>query len=335
MLDEKLNRALINAIKKKNIKKAKYLIDLGANVCEMVDGLLVLDVAKETNDEDVISFVKTKLVEEFKKVLDGKSYGDVIDALYSANKGRKNISKEEANKLGKRLLKAVDDNSLLEVKKLVSEGANLDLKDKNGTTALLKACFNDRIDMVNVLIKGGANVHIVDNQGWTCLMATGSVLVAKRLVEKGVDIEFRDDENNTALIVQAQNGKTDIVEYLIKVGANIDAQCEQGTTPLMEAIGERQWNTAELLVNEGANLDLKDVDGDNALSWGVLRENEKFVMDLIDKGGNVNNCDNKGLSLLMLAVDEKMIDLAKKIIDCGGDVNCKDKDKNTALMIAS
>ena len=54
---------------------------------------------------------------------------------------------------------------------LLQNGADVNIKNDLGTTALIRASRNGYKDVVEVLLEGGADVHQKDNDGETALMA--------------------------------------------------------------------------------------------------------------------------------------------------------------------
>lgn len=55
------------------------------------------------------------------------------------------------------------------LKKLINNGANINLVDNDEQTALHVAAANGNIKVAKLLIENGANVSSVDNYGWTAL----------------------------------------------------------------------------------------------------------------------------------------------------------------------
>jgi len=66
------------------------------------------------------------------------------------------------------------------------------------------------------------------------------------------DINIKDNNDNTALIIAAINGKTDIVKLLIENGADIDAKNKYGDTTLTIAVKYGHTDIVELLKQAGA-----------------------------------------------------------------------------------
>lgn len=116
---------------------------------------------------------------------------------------------------------------------LLSKGADANLKDASGKTALMKAVINDT-PAVSKLLKHGADVSIVDRDG------------------------------NVALNYAAEVGNTEHVRLLVKEGKkrrlDLDHQNLHGLTPLLLAAQEGHLDTARILAEGGASLSKRDLE---------------------------------------------------------------------------
>ncbi|KAI1320567.1 hypothetical protein EDD11_000529 [Mortierella claussenii] len=98
-------------------------------------------------------------------------------------------------------------------------GAELDIQDREGETALLKASHAGCFPVVCFLLKRGANVHQRDKDGWTALhnaSSKGFIDIAQVLLEKGeADINARSKMGHTPLINAASKGDVAMVLYFL------------------------------------------------------------------------------------------------------------------------
>ena len=111
------------------------------------------------------------------------------------------------------------------VKLLVSKGADINAKSKDGRTPLHLAIAFDR--------------------------SSGAVEMLRLLLARGADVNTRDKLGDTPLHTAASAGNTDIVEALVSGGANVNATDRNGDTPLKVAIAGSRKDIAEVLRRHG------------------------------------------------------------------------------------
>jgi SH3-like domain-containing protein len=115
------------------------------------------------------------------------------------------------------LLDAVNNQNFEELKDAIKNGADINVKDKDGSTALMSFSKWGYLEIGKYLIEKGADINAKDNDGWTTLMIVslnGRLEIVEYLVEKGVDINIKNNEGKTALIIASENSNNDIVDYL-------------------------------------------------------------------------------------------------------------------------
>lgn len=106
---------------------------------------------------------------------------------------------------------------------LLDEGAEIDVVDNNGRTALIWACAKGRIEIVKLLLDKGANLHVADKDGRTALIwasANGHVETVKLLLKRGASIDFADINRDTAYSLASLEGHTEVVNQLSAKGTN-------------------------------------------------------------------------------------------------------------------
>jgi len=86
--------------------------------------------------------------------------------------------------------------------------------------------------------------------------------IVQLLIEKGVDINWKSYENNTALHTAVGTFNIKIIKYLIDNGANINAQNESGDTPLHIALKRARiidpLDITTLFIQKEANINIKN-----------------------------------------------------------------------------
>jgi ankyrin repeat protein len=63
------------------------------------------------------------------------------------------------------------------------------------------------------------------------------------------------------LAIACERGDIKVVKLLLRLGANVEARDEDDNTPLLLAVKKGQGETAGLLIKKGANVHVNDIDG--------------------------------------------------------------------------
>lgn len=112
-----------------------------------------------------------------------------------------------------------EEHSAEEKKEFLVENPNR--QDKNGVSLLMKAAKNGNDWDVNMLIKSGADLNLRDKDGWTALMYAcryqNSLSIVKTLVEKGAFVRVRNRYNATPLLMASDYSENpEIIQLLLK-----------------------------------------------------------------------------------------------------------------------
>jgi len=126
------------------------------------------------------------------------------------------------------------------LKCLIENGADIEVKGvythrdiKYENNALMYAAESGNLQCVNILIKAGANVNSNNFTGLTPLMVAlrrrNNYAVAKKLIEKGADVNAKTIHSETVLMFAASSDNTKTIKMLIDKGVDVNATSSAGT----------------------------------------------------------------------------------------------------------
>uniref|UniRef100_A0A668ATC1 Fibronectin type III and ankyrin repeat domains 1 n=1 Tax=Myripristis murdjan TaxID=586833 RepID=A0A668ATC1_9TELE len=146
---------------------------------------------------------------------------------------------------------------------LVQNGADVNKKSSSGKDSLMLACFCGHLDIVQYLRKSGALWMSRDNAGCTALhwAVDGSHLpVIQHMIEDNCQVEVKDSVSGwTPLMrVSAVTGNANVASILLGAGADINVRDRDGKTPLMIAVLNNHEDLVKLLLENGADRHVKN-----------------------------------------------------------------------------
>eukprot|EP00281_Chroomonas_sp_CCMP1168_P021765 CAMPEP_0206221394 /NCGR_PEP_ID=MMETSP0047_2-20121206/5390_1 /ASSEMBLY_ACC=CAM_ASM_000192 /TAXON_ID=195065 /ORGANISM="Chroomonas mesostigmatica_cf, Strain CCMP1168" /LENGTH=351 /DNA_ID=CAMNT_0053644123 /DNA_START=107 /DNA_END=1163 /DNA_ORIENTATION=- len=155
--------------------------------------------------------------------------------------------------------------------------------------------------------------------GPTALMMaakSGQTDVVRFLLEKGANVNLRNNEENTALMLAADGGHTDIVRSLLENGAQVDMKGE--------------WSMGGVRVQSGEK--------GTALMLAARKGYSEIVSALLEKGANVDlQSSPSGWTALILSAEDGHTEVVGALLmhgENGAKVDLRTTDGGTALLWA-
>ncbi len=144
------------------------------------------------------------------------------------------------------------------VRRLVASGANVNIAQGDGMTALHWAAERGDLAMANALLRAHASVKAVTREAsYTPLhiaSKNGNATVVRALIKAGADVNALTNSGATALHLAAGSGSADAVLALIEKGADVNAkESAHGQTPLVFAAEYDRADAIRVLLKHGAD----------------------------------------------------------------------------------
>jgi ankyrin repeat protein len=224
--------------------------------------------------------------------------------------------------------------------RLLSEKADPNAAQVDGTTALHWAAQNDDLEAAKLLLAAGAKARTANRYGMTPLSlacTNGNGDLVKLLLDAGADPNTQLPGGETALMTASRTGRIGPVQLLLARGADPNAkESQQGQTALMWAAAEGHMEVVEALLSAKADAKVRLMSGFNAFLFAVREGRIGAVQAMLKAGAaSVNETieipptapvrpgkyPRNGVSALVLAVTNAHFELASVLLDAGADPN--------------
>ncbi len=233
------------------------------------------------------------------------------------------------------LVDAAEAGDVHKVQSLLAAGADANLSQSDGTTALHWAAYLGDPAMARLLVGAGADVGAVNDYGvrplsLACASASGELV--GMLLAAGADPQAALSGGETVLMTAARTGNLAAVQALLAAGADPNASEKNAQTALMWAAAEGHAPVVEALIAAGADLRATLGSGFNPLFFAVREGRAAVVRQLLAAGLDVNEALQRrarpmyqhagsGMTPLILAIENGHFELAVALLEAGADPN--------------
>ncbi len=231
---------------------------------------------------------------------------------------------------------------------LLDAGADPDMADAGGKTALHWAAVFGKTDIFSEMLAMGADTNAADSYGmkplhYACM--NGCTDIAREILDHTQDADLNTPigkEGRTPLLMAAARQEAyDLVQLLIDRGAYVNGQDLRARTPLTEAVFARDSKMIRLLIANGADVakhqappSKENLPADalyyNAPIFALVNSPNEKNLDiarlLLDAGADPNdvaierfNGPQKGDSLIYFAISYRAGPLAEMLLEAGAD----------------
>ncbi|XP_028652721.1 kinase D-interacting substrate of 220 kDa isoform X2 [Erpetoichthys calabaricus] len=163
-----------------------------------------------------------------------------------------------------------------------------------------------------------------------------NVAGVKAFLEKCKEVDERNENGQTPLMLAAEQGNLEIVQELLKKGANVNLEDVDNWTALISASKEGHIDIVRELLSHNANLEHRDMGGWTALMWAAYKGCTEVAKMLLEKGANPNITGQQfSVYPIIWAAGRGHADIVHILIQHGAKVNCSDRYGTTPLIWAS
>ena len=256
---------------------------------------------------------------------------DILELLLDCGEGF-----EGYNTLRSRLLVDACTSRTFDIAKLIlSYGADVNVRDENGRTALVAACYTKdalvshgytpaytipapAVELVKLLLAYGADPNKADKE-YTPLAAaalTGDVEVLKLLLYEGADVKGPEAlPGDSAALAACRSGSSEVVNLLQSYGADLlteadeclVAACESGIMELVQWLLDHDADVNVVVKQEGKKV--------RPLSVACKQGHYDIAQLLLERGATIP------VDLLPTLCEAGNLDILKLLVAYGADVN--------------
>jgi uncharacterized protein len=282
---------------------------------------------------------------------------DVVKALLEAGADATALSTADGETV---LMTAARAGNADAVRALLDRGADVNARERyKGQTALMWAAAERHPGVVKLLLERGADWRVrsfdretkppklsaassispIPRGGFTALLFAareGDVESVRTMLDAGVDINYGDVDNTTALVVAIMNKQYTLAKFLIERGADTTVVDAGGRTALYAIVDIRNedWST---LPNRTSDDPLPTLEIVKSLLDRGARVDVPLTRPLPGRSGMDagDTTLGAGATPLMRAARAGDAAVMRLLLENGADPKLTTKDGNTALMLAA
>jgi ankyrin repeat protein len=330
------------------------------------DGTTALHWAAHWNDAAAVDLLlragaNTKAVNRYgatplsEAVVSGSAA--MVEALLKAGASPETLASEDGETV---LMTASRAGNVAAVKILLDRGANVNAKEKyKGQTALMWAAAERHPEVVKLLMAHGADwkVRSVDREtkvpklsaassispiargGFTAMSFAareGDIESARAMLDAGVDINYGDIDNTSAMVVAIVNKQNTFAKFLLDRGANPNTVDAYGRTALYAVVDIRNQDWSALPERKSDDP-LPSLDLAKALLAHGAVPNTALAKALPGRSGmdSGDTTLDEGSTPFMRAARSGDGAMMRLLLEAGANPKLATKDGNNALLFAA
>lgn len=221
---------------------------------------------------------------------------------------------------------------------LIQSGAEVDAKNKEGSTALCIAVQKKQVEIVKMLVQNGADIHTKDANGKTPLiLALTNVPEMLEAIITPQNVLSQDSEGNTPLHIALLNDASlSRVKYLLNLTTDVNIRNRDGNSPLFITVLKNRKDVGEALLAKNADIFSANTNNNSplriALKYGST---VPTVRNWLITSKTISSTDGSGNTVLHYAAEWQYADAIEFLLEKGADISAKNANGETVLFSAA
>ncbi|KAK6168765.1 hypothetical protein SNE40_019947 [Patella caerulea] len=164
---------------------------------------------------------------------------------------------------------------------LVSGGAHLDFRNKQGVTPMHCAAIHGNLEAIKALLDLGASPDYKDYRNLTplyyCVSNDSNAICVEVLLHERAVVGTHDEQGWFEIHQACRYGKVQHLEHLLYYGADMDVQNASGNTPLHVCCVNNQESCARVLLFRGANKEILNYNNQTPYQVCIMANNQDLA----------------------------------------------------------
>ena len=212
---------------------------------------------------------------------------------------------------------------------LMNAGADIRARNGDNQTPMMVAVRESNTAFVLAFRPGNTDLHTLSKEVRVGVEDDIEILV----LAGGADLEVKDDNLRTPLIIAVLHTNYAACDTLIKLGANVNAEDRDGDTPLHVSLRMNLTNFSARLVEGGATF-RNESSRRVALLVFSGQGYERAACKLVEEGVTTEVCDKAGNTALHLAAKNRATQVVGKLIKAGARIDARNKRGEEPVVLA-